>query len=154
MCFTIETELEEDGRWIAEVTELPGVLAYGASREQAIAHVEALALRVLADKIEHGEEVPGVASVFAVAARVSGRPPAPKLFWPPCFASAGTPSASRARTARWSAKAGPITCSPSTTATRSGRGCWRASPRAPASRQATCRARRKYLWRFGHNEVA
>lgn len=54
--FKIETELEEDGkRWIAEVIGLPGVLAYGKTQEEAIAQVQALGLRVLADRIEHGE---------------------------------------------------------------------------------------------------
>lgn len=48
----VEIDREEDGRWIADVPELPGVLAYGSSREEAIAKVQALALRVLADKIE------------------------------------------------------------------------------------------------------
>jgi predicted RNase H-like HicB family nuclease len=68
MSFTIETEQEEDGRWIAEVIELHGVLAYGSTQREAIAQVEALALRVLADRLEHGEDVPGVASVFTVSA--------------------------------------------------------------------------------------
>jgi predicted RNase H-like HicB family nuclease len=63
---TIEVEREEDGRWIAEVVDLPGVLAYGQTREEAVARAEALALRVLADRLEHGEEVPGMARVFAV----------------------------------------------------------------------------------------
>ena len=51
----IELEQEDDGRWIAEVLELPGVLAYGASQNEAIAKVKALALHVIADRIEHGE---------------------------------------------------------------------------------------------------
>ncbi len=55
MNFTVETEQETDGRWIAEVAEIPGVMKYGATREQAIAQAEALALRVIADRIEHGE---------------------------------------------------------------------------------------------------
>ncbi len=55
MNFNIETELEEDGRWIAEIPDLPGAMKYGSSRDEAIAGVEALALRVLADRIEHGE---------------------------------------------------------------------------------------------------
>ena len=55
MQFTIEYEQEEDGRWIAEVLELPGVLTYGHTRDNAIAHAQALALRVLADRLEHGE---------------------------------------------------------------------------------------------------
>ncbi|MBU2601360.1 MAG: type II toxin-antitoxin system HicB family antitoxin [Actinobacteria bacterium] len=53
--FTIELEHETDGRWIAEVVELPGVLAYGATQDEAIAHVQALALRVVADRLEHDE---------------------------------------------------------------------------------------------------
>ena len=56
MNFTVETEQETDGRWIAEVTEIPGVMKYGSTREQAIAQAEALALRVIADRIEHGEQ--------------------------------------------------------------------------------------------------
>ena len=55
MTFKLELEREEDGRWIAEVPELPGVLTYGDSRDQAVAKVQALALRVLADRLEHGE---------------------------------------------------------------------------------------------------
>ena len=53
--FTIETEQEDDGRWIAEILELPGALVYGTSTEEAIAKVQALALWVLADRLEHGE---------------------------------------------------------------------------------------------------
>ena len=61
----VETEQEEDGRWIAEVRDLPGVLAYGASRAEAIVRAESLALRVLADRLEHGEAVPEVKGLFA-----------------------------------------------------------------------------------------
>lgn len=64
---TIELECEVDGRWIAEVSELPGALAYGASREEAIARAEALAFRVLAERLENGESVPEVNALFAVA---------------------------------------------------------------------------------------
>jgi predicted RNase H-like HicB family nuclease len=53
--FRIELERETDGRWIAEVVELPGVLAYGSSQDDAIARVQALALRVVADRLEHEE---------------------------------------------------------------------------------------------------
>ena len=63
----IETERESDGRWIAEAPELPGVMAYGATRDEAIRRAEALALRVIADRLEHGEEVPEMKEVFAVA---------------------------------------------------------------------------------------
>lgn len=54
----IEFEREEDGRWIAEIAALPGVMAYGETREAARGKVEALALRTLADRLDHGEEVP------------------------------------------------------------------------------------------------
>ena len=63
----VETEKEEDGRWIAEVPALRGAMAYGASKKEAIAKVEALVLRVIADKLEHGEEAPEVSHVFTVA---------------------------------------------------------------------------------------
>ena len=58
MNFTIEHEQEEDGRWLAEVPELPGVLAYGATSQEAMAKAQALALRVLAEKIENSEAGP------------------------------------------------------------------------------------------------
>jgi predicted RNase H-like HicB family nuclease len=64
----IETEREDDGRWIAEVPDLPGVMVYGGSREEAISKVKALALRVLADRLEHGESIPELGEVFAVPA--------------------------------------------------------------------------------------
>ena len=54
----MEIEREEDGRWIAEVPDLPGVMVYGQSREEAISKVQALSLRVMADRLEHGEEIP------------------------------------------------------------------------------------------------
>lgn len=66
MPLTVEIEEETDGRWIAEVPELPGVLAYGQDRQQAIDRVQALTLRVLADRLDHGESLPQLASVFAV----------------------------------------------------------------------------------------
>jgi predicted RNase H-like HicB family nuclease len=62
----VEVEREEDGRWIAEVVDLPGVLAYGQSRTEAVERAQALSLRVLADRLEHGEEVPEMGGVFAV----------------------------------------------------------------------------------------
>lgn len=67
MPLTVEIEQEDDGRWLAEVPELPGVLSYGRSRQEAIERVQALGLRVLADRLEHGEAVPEMDSVFAVA---------------------------------------------------------------------------------------
>jgi len=55
MQFQIEVEREDDGRFIAKIVALPGVLVYGATREEAVSRVEALALRVVADKLEYGE---------------------------------------------------------------------------------------------------
>ena len=55
MNFTIECEREDDGRWLSEVPELPGVLAYGQTSSEAMSKAEVLALRVLADRLEHGE---------------------------------------------------------------------------------------------------
>lgn len=65
---TIDVELEQDGRWIAEIPELPGVMVYGQSRQEAIERAQVLALRVLADRLEHGESVPGLEAVFAETA--------------------------------------------------------------------------------------
>ena len=58
MNYSIDTEQEDDGRWIAEVPELPGVLAYGTTREEAQARAQVLALRVIAERLEHGEARP------------------------------------------------------------------------------------------------
>jgi predicted RNase H-like HicB family nuclease len=68
MNLKIEIEQEEDGRFIAEVIDFPGVLAYGNTRQEAVAKVQALALRVLADKLEHGEVQPDLFSVSFAAA--------------------------------------------------------------------------------------
>ena len=68
MKFTVETEQEADGRWIAEVPQIPGALAYGSSRQEAVARVEVLGLRVLAERIEQGESSPEIDQVFSVAA--------------------------------------------------------------------------------------
>lgn len=64
----IEIEREKDGRWIAEVPDLPGVMAYGQTRKTAIAKVESLALRVIADRLDHGEANPELRELFAVPA--------------------------------------------------------------------------------------
>jgi predicted RNase H-like HicB family nuclease len=68
MKLTVEIDRENDGRWIAEVPELPGTLAYGATRERAVANAEALALRVLAERIENGEAIPQIPILFSDAA--------------------------------------------------------------------------------------
>jgi predicted RNase H-like HicB family nuclease len=62
----IEVEREDDGRWLAEVVELSGVMAYGGTRQEAIERAQALSLRVMADRLEHGEAVPQMCDVFAV----------------------------------------------------------------------------------------
>jgi predicted RNase H-like HicB family nuclease len=64
----VELGRESDGRWIAEVPDIPGVMAYGQSREEAINKVEVLALRVMADRLEHGEDIPELHDVFAIPA--------------------------------------------------------------------------------------
>ena len=65
---TIGTEKESDGRWIAEVSDLPGVLVYSNTRSSAIAKAKAMALRVIADRLENGEEVPELGSLFLTPA--------------------------------------------------------------------------------------
>jgi len=65
---TIETEKEADDRWLAEVPDLPGVLVYSTTRSTAIAKAKAMALRVIADRLEHGEEVPELSSLFLTPA--------------------------------------------------------------------------------------
>lgn len=68
MNLKVEIDREEDGRWIAEVPELPGALAYGNSKADAVAKAEALALRIIADRLENGEAIPALAEAFSVAA--------------------------------------------------------------------------------------
>ena len=68
MNFTLECEQEQDGRWLAEVLELPGALAYGGTKDGAMAKAEALALRVLAERLEHGEARPMAISISLQAA--------------------------------------------------------------------------------------
>ena len=66
--FSVELEREEDGRWLAEIAALPGAMCYGATREDATRKIEALALRILADRVEQGEVVPEVEGAFLVSA--------------------------------------------------------------------------------------
>ena len=68
MQFTLEVEREDDGRWLAEVAQLPGALAYGDSANEAMAKAEALALRALAEQLEHGEAKPAEFSIRLPAA--------------------------------------------------------------------------------------
>ena len=66
--FKVEVEQEVDGGWLAEVVELPGVLAYGETEQAALSRVQALALRVIAERLEHGEAGPDLLSISFNAA--------------------------------------------------------------------------------------
>jgi predicted RNase H-like HicB family nuclease len=68
MKFTIESEQEEDGRWLAEVLELPGVMVYGQTKQEALAKAQALALRALAERLEHGEMLAEPINILFAAA--------------------------------------------------------------------------------------
>jgi predicted RNase H-like HicB family nuclease len=68
MKFTIESEQEEDGRWLAEVLELPGVMVYGQTKQEAQAKAQALALRALAERLEHGEMLAEPINILFAAA--------------------------------------------------------------------------------------
>ena len=63
MNISIEMDREDDGRWIAEALELPGVMAYGETREEAISNTERLAIEVIADRIKHGEMLPSALNI-------------------------------------------------------------------------------------------
>ena len=67
MTYRIELERESDGRWLGEVPSLSGVMTYGATRDEAMARVQALALRVIAERLEHGEANPELQITFQVA---------------------------------------------------------------------------------------
>ncbi len=120
--FRIEIDREVDGRWIGEVPAIPGVMAYGATEAEARNRTEALALRVMADRIEHGEPVPPEARELAPP------PLGPARFSRRSTASGGTSNDKPDHTAHWSARAGGTTCSPSTRARKLGRVCWRGLP--------------------------
>lgn len=64
MPLIIKVDQEEDGRWIAEVPEMPGVMVYGVTIEEAVSRAKSLSLRVIADRLEHGEAVPELGDVF------------------------------------------------------------------------------------------
>jgi predicted RNase H-like HicB family nuclease len=64
--YRVEVEQETDGRWIAEVMDLPGAMVYGESRLDAIRRAQALALHVLAERLEHGEDIPQIEAVFSI----------------------------------------------------------------------------------------
>ena len=68
MTFTYQLELEEDGRWLAEIIELPGCLAYGSTEAEALLASQVLALRIVADRIEHDEHKTALPNIAFVAA--------------------------------------------------------------------------------------
>ncbi len=68
---TIETDREQDGRWIAEIVELPGVLAYGDSEADAVERVKAIALVEVGDRLQHGDPIPGGAGLTVVSFRAA-----------------------------------------------------------------------------------
>lgn len=88
----IELEREEDDRWIAEVPDLLGVMAYGKTSKEAITKVQSLALRVIADRLDHGEGIPELDELFAVPAWLLGRQPNRAEFLPLFCRSAGPSS--------------------------------------------------------------
>src|SRR5258706_6112972 len=124
--FAIELEKEEDGRWIGEVPDLPGVLAYGQNRDEAIARAQALALRVLVERLEHGEP-PNFLSVSFRAAGAAGRVPKLVKSSLRLSISVGPSSGSQVRTELSPVRAGRITCGHSMTVTRLGQRCSRGS---------------------------
>ena len=89
MEFTIEFEREDDGRWIAEIPSLPGTMAYGATPEQARAHAQALALRVVAERLEHEEAGSEALTITFRAARASRQVRGRGRCWRHCCGSAG-----------------------------------------------------------------
>jgi predicted RNase H-like HicB family nuclease len=97
----VQVEEEDDGHWLAEVIELPGALAYEATRDEALAKAETLALRVIADHLEHGERAPALNHLF-IAARVSGFRYGHRASSRRCCQSGGRSSAPRARIESWS----------------------------------------------------
>src|SRR5665647_1888103 len=125
--FKVELEREDGGRWLAEVVELPGVLAYGASEDEAIARVQALALRVVADRLEHDEAGREYLDISFEAACVNGPARERGSCLRRCCGWGGSSSARPALTRSWRAPDGRIWSSHSTTATRSARACWRVS---------------------------
>lgn len=68
MTLAIELDREDDGRWLADVPALAGVMCYGETRDEAVARVQALALRVIADRLEHGEAEPALLALSFQAA--------------------------------------------------------------------------------------
>ena len=136
MNFTLECEQEEDGRRIAEVPELHGVLAYGSSSADAMSKAEVLALRVIADQLENGEAEPASIQFSPpLSARVIGRQPKPRKYWHPCRPSDGDSTVRHDRTRRLNVQAIRTMSLRSIMARRLDLECWRTSPSTLASNQ-------------------
>ena len=139
MNFSIECEEEIDGRWIAEVPQLPGVLCYGNTADEAMARAEILALRAMAERLEHNESRPVASNIsLPLAAGVNGLPSKPSGCLRHCLALGGKSSGSLVLTARCPAKGGLMLSSRFTTAKKSAPECLRALPGTPASLQKIC----------------
>ena len=90
MNLTLDCEQEADGRWLAEVPELSGVLAYGKTPGDAMKNAQVLALRVIAERLEHGEAAPMTINISVpLMALATGLQRRPGGFWPPCSGRAG-----------------------------------------------------------------
>ena len=89
MVLKVEVDREEDGRWIADIPEIPGVMVYSATRKEALAKVQRLALAVLAEEMEERQEPTGFLTVSFVAAQASGPRPRPSESWTPCLGRGG-----------------------------------------------------------------
>ena len=124
MTFTVEYEREEDGRWLAEVVELEGVLAYGATSDEAIAKAQALALRVLADRLDHGEAASEFVNISFAAAGACSRQRKQSAFSPRFCASFGRLSVNPALTKSFTGPVGPMWSSPFMIVMRLDRRCW------------------------------
>ncbi len=114
MNFHIEFEREDDGRWIAEVPEIPGVLTYGATAQEAMGKAEALALRSLAERIETGDNQPMNINIMLAAASANGHLVKPNESLLRCFEWAGKSNDKLAHTAHCQGLDGVMPCLPST----------------------------------------
>ena len=133
MNLPIELEQEEDGRWIAEIDQLDGVLVYGATREEAIRNVKTLALRVVADRLENGESLPQqVESLIFEAARATGNLRRQKGFWQHSKRSVGESSGRKVRIRFWNGQTSRSTFLRFTMAMKLVQRCCQGSERKPA----------------------
>jgi len=138
MTFTMEIDQEENGRWIAEVLELPGVLTYGQSPAEAKAKVQALALRVMADHLDHGEAGPNLVSISFAAARVPGPARERDASWRCCCVWAGVSNGRRGPFASFHATDGRTPFLPPTTWKRSVHACSPGLPSVHGFNSKTC----------------